>query len=66
LNCRPVQRSEYVRATSNLVAFPAYQLLVLEERLRERQEAGELPAKMDPTDFALRLLVAAELTSHGR
>jgi hypothetical protein len=37
---------------SRLLSFPAYQLLVLEERLRERHEAGELPPEMDPTDFA--------------
>jgi hypothetical protein len=42
-----------------MVAFPAHALLILEERLAE-QEAGELPPEMDPTDFALRLLVAAE------
>jgi hypothetical protein len=41
-----------------LIVFPAYQLVVVEERLRERQEAGELPLEMDSTDFALRLLVA--------
>jgi hypothetical protein len=51
---------------SRPISFPAHQLLVLEERLREREEAGELPPEMDPTDFALRLLVAAELVSHSR
>jgi hypothetical protein len=29
------------------ISFPAYQLLVLEERLRERQEAGDLKAVVD-------------------
>jgi hypothetical protein len=37
------------------IAFPTHALLILEERLRERQEAGELPPEMDPTDLALRL-----------
>jgi hypothetical protein len=46
-----------------LIVFPAYQLLVVEERLGERQEAGRTAPEMDPTDLALRLLVAAELTS---
>jgi hypothetical protein len=48
-----------------MILFPAHVLLVLEERLRERQEAGELPPEMDLTDFALKLLVAADLTSQG-
>jgi len=49
-----------------VIIFPAHELLVVEERLRERQEAGELPTEMNPTDFALRLVVAAELVSHSR
>jgi hypothetical protein len=56
VGCR---QSERPLACEGLIVFPAYQLLVVEERLRERQEAGELPLEMDPTDFALRLLVAA-------
>jgi hypothetical protein len=43
----------------SLIVFLAHALLILEERLRERQEAGELPADMDVTDFALRLLLVA-------
>jgi len=48
----------------SLVIFHAHALLIVEERLRE-QEAGELPPEMDATDFAIRLLVAAELSSRG-
>jgi hypothetical protein len=49
-------------SANDLIVFPAYQLLVVEERLRE-QEAVELPPEMDPTDCALGLLVDAELTA---
>jgi hypothetical protein len=42
-------------SVTELIAFPTHALLILEERLRERQEAGELPPEMDPTDLALRL-----------
>jgi hypothetical protein len=46
-----------------MIVFPAHALLILEERLRERQAAGELPSDLDVTDFALRLLVAAHTGS---
>jgi hypothetical protein len=48
----------------DLLAFSAHALLIL-ERLRE-QEAGEIAPEMDPTDFALRLLVTAEVVGRDR
>jgi hypothetical protein len=42
--------------TEGLIVFPAHALLIVEERLQERQEVGELPVDMDVTDFAIRLL----------
>jgi hypothetical protein len=44
------------------VSFPAHALLILEERLRERQAEGELPIEADVTELALKVLVVAELT----
>jgi hypothetical protein len=49
-----------------LVAFPAHALLILEERLRERQEEGELAIEADVTELALKILVVAELLGQGR
>jgi hypothetical protein len=46
---------------ADLIAFPAHALLIVEERLRERQEAGELSSETDVTGLALQLLIAAEL-----
>lgn len=41
-----------------LVSFPAHALLILEERLQEPEsEVTQLPSGMDPTEFALRVLV---------
>lgn len=48
-----------------MIVLPAHALLILEERLRERQEVGELPPEIDVTEFALRLLVAAEVVEGG-
>jgi hypothetical protein len=45
------------------VSFPAHALLILEERLKERQrEDGWPPPDADITEVALVLLVGAELT----
>jgi hypothetical protein len=45
------------------VAFPAHALVILEERLRERQAQGELPIEADVTELALKMLVVTELTA---
>jgi hypothetical protein len=47
------------------VSFPAQALLILEERLRERQAEGDLPIDADLTQLALRLLVTSEVLSSG-
>ncbi len=46
-----------------LITFPAHAVLILEERLREREEQDGLepPAGMDRTELALRILILAEL-----
>jgi hypothetical protein len=49
-----------------MIVFPVHALLIVEERSRERQRAGEMPPDMDPTYFALRLLVAAEMVGRDR
>jgi hypothetical protein len=41
------------------VAFPAHALLVLEERLRDDQAEGMLPANVDITLLALKILLCA-------
>ena len=55
---RPADGQHHVRVPKTL--SDAHAPLILEERLRERQEAEELPTDMDVTAFALQLLVAAE------
>lgn len=45
------------------IAFPAHALLILEERLRERQAEGELPIEADVTELALKMLVLADLSA---
>jgi Transketolase, thiamine diphosphate binding domain len=47
------------------ISFPAYQIVVLEDRLRKRA-GGRRATARDGPDRLSRLLVAAELTSHGR
>jgi len=45
-----------------LIVFPAYQLLVVEERLREQEAQGvRLPDGMGRDELALRILIAAAL-----
>jgi hypothetical protein len=44
------------------VAFPAHALLILEERLRDRQAEGEVPIEADVFELALKMLVVAELS----
>jgi len=49
-----------------LVAFPPEALLILEERLKERQqEDGWPPPEADLTEVALILLVGAEVVRRG-
>jgi hypothetical protein len=43
------------------VSFPPHALLILEERLRERQEEGSLPSQADVTELALQILVLAQV-----
>jgi hypothetical protein len=45
-----------------VVAFPAYQLLVVQERLREQEAEGvEMPEGMERDELALQILIAAAL-----
>jgi hypothetical protein len=46
----------------DLLTFPAYQLLVVEERLQEQEAEGvEMPEGMERDELALQVLIAAEL-----
>jgi hypothetical protein len=48
------------------VVFPAHALLIVEERPREQQAEGVwMPEGMPLDDLALRVLIAAALTSRG-
>jgi hypothetical protein len=42
---------------AELVVFPAYALLVLEERLKEHQAEGTLDTNADVTSIALKILL---------
>ena len=42
-----------------LIHFPPHSLLILEERLRESETAGEISMDLDVTHLALRILGAA-------
>jgi hypothetical protein len=47
-------------ASDRLIAFPAYQLLVVEERLGEQEAEGvKMPGGMERDELALRVLIAA-------
>jgi hypothetical protein len=49
-----------------LVIFPAHALLIVEERLREQQAEGvQMPEGMPLDELALRVVIAAALTSSG-
>ena len=45
-----------------LVSFPAHALLIVEERLREQEEAGVRMPPISRTELALRILVAAAMS----
>jgi hypothetical protein len=51
-----------VEETWSPIVFPAYQLLVVEEQLREQEAEGvRMPEGMEQDELALRILVAAEM-----
>jgi len=51
-----------IAAVADLIVFPEYVRIVVEERLREQEEAGvAMPAGLDRDELALRILVAAQL-----
>jgi hypothetical protein len=61
MNNRPGSGS---RGESHLIAFPAYALLVVEERLREQEAEGiRMPEGMGLDKLALRILIAAAIRS---
>jgi hypothetical protein len=48
---------------SQLISFPAYAQLVVEERLREQEREGvRMPEGMPLDELALRVLITGELT----
>jgi hypothetical protein len=48
----------------SLISFPAYQLVVVQERLREQEAEGtEMPEGMERDELALRILIVATLTA---
>jgi hypothetical protein len=50
-----------------MISFPAHALLILEERHREQEREGvRMPEGMSLDELALRILIAAELTSEAR
>ena len=44
-----------------MIVFPAHQLLVVEERLKEQEAEGVNMPNMPKHEMALRILIAAEL-----
>ena len=51
-------------SVDNWIAVPAHALLIVEERLKEQQAEGvQMPDGMPLGELALRVLIAAALTS---
>jgi hypothetical protein len=58
--------SDVVSASLRLIQFPAYSLLVVEERLREQQAEGiRMPGGIELDELALRVLIAAATVRRG-
>jgi hypothetical protein len=58
------RRIECVRASVELIVFPAHARLILEERLAEQEvQAVEMPEGMERDELALRILIAASRPS---
>jgi hypothetical protein len=46
------------KGAADLICFPAYQLLVVEERLREQEAEGvRMPEGMERDELALKVLI---------
>ncbi len=55
-----------VEKTWSPIVFPAYQLLVVEEQLREQEAEGvRMPERIERDELALRILIAAQVTRYA-
>jgi hypothetical protein len=55
------------KAAQGLISFPAYALLILEERLAEQEAEGvKMPEEMERDELALRILIGTGLLRNRR